>query len=325
MRVAETDIDSFEPLQWAAQSFTVDLVTAEVTSALNDASIPSILLKGPTIATWLYSGDRPRPYADTDLLVQKSDWSKTMKVMKSLDFFDGLGSMAHPRMEAGDGYPWGRHSDSAEVDLHYTLFGVGVDPAALWATFAESAIRERIGGIELSMPSHPARLLHIALHAVQHGGEAHVQRKPIRDLEQALAKAGRPLWVEARDLAERLEADEVFAEGLCLVPAGVELAAEIGVKRGHSPAATLRMAEIPMAEGFKELAETRGLRKKVALLARELFPNREFMLWWSPLARRGRLGLTAAYAWRPFLLLYRAIPGYLAWRRAERPRRARSS
>jgi Uncharacterised nucleotidyltransferase len=316
--VPEADVDSFEPLQWAVQSFGVDRVTAEVVSALGDASIPTILLKGPAIALWLYAGDRPRPYADTDLLVRRADWRAAMEVLLGKGFVDGLGHLAHPRMEAGDGYPWVRPADEAEVDLHYTLFGVGAEPEDLWEAFFEGSAPERLGGIEVRMPSHPARLLHIALHAVQHGGKAEIQRKPIRDLEQALAKAEPRLWEQARDLAERLRAMQMFSNGLYLLPEGAELAAGLGVKRDRSPAAAVRMAEVPLAEGFKELAETPGLRAKARLVVRELFPNREFMLWWSPLARRGRLGIAAAYVARPFLLLVRALPGYLAWRRARR-------
>ena len=46
-------------LELAAFSFKVDAVTAEVTRALEAKSIPSILLKGPGIATWLYPGIGP--------------------------------------------------------------------------------------------------------------------------------------------------------------------------------------------------------------------------------------------------------------------------
>jgi len=44
----------------------------------------------------------------------------------------------------------------------------------------------------------------------------------------------------------------------------------------------------------------------------------DFMRWWSPLARRGRLGLTVSFLWRPLWFLGHAGPAYLAWRRARR-------
>ena len=75
-------------------------------------------------------------------------------------------------------------------------------PEALWEAFAEGAVREQIGGVEVALPSHAARLLHISFHAVQHGGET--WDKPMSDLEQAIAKAPERTWVEAREMAARL-------------------------------------------------------------------------------------------------------------------------
>ena len=82
--------------------------------------------------------------------------------------------------------------------------------------------------------------------------------------------------------------------------------------------ALLRVAHVPLAHGFEELATTRGIRAKLAVLRQELIPSAEFMRWWSPLARRGPLGLAASYVWRPLYLALKAGPGLLAWRRARR-------
>ena len=310
-----SDVDIPETLRWAAHSFNVDQVTAEVTTAFDTASIDSILLKGPAIATWLYSGDQPRLYTDTDLLVQKRDWDRAKDVMLELGFQDDLGPLEHPRMESGEGHPWCR-PDGAEVDLHYALFGIGASPERLWKTFSSGAARERIGGAEVSMPSRPARLLHISLHAVQHGGER--QLKPMRDLERALDKASNATWVEAHRLAESLEADRSFAAGLRLLPKGRDLADAIGATQGHSTDTALRLAQVPLAEGFQELADSPGLRNKAALVVREVFPKRAFMRWWSPLARRGRLSLALAYLGRPFWLVLHAPRGLRAWRSSRR-------
>ncbi len=173
------------------------------------------------------------------------------------------------------------------------------------------------------MPSFPARTLHVALHAVQHGGEA--QPKPMADLERALARVPEETWREAWELARRLDAADAFAAGLRLTPAGRRLSAAIGAADPGSGGARLRIEGVPLAEGFGELAAAAGPRAKLALLARELFPSPAFMRWWTPLARRGPLGLAAAYPWRLAWLCSRAIPGYLAWRRAQdRARRGRS-
>jgi hypothetical protein len=305
-----------DALRLAVLAFAVDRVTAEVTVALAAAGVPSVVLKGPGIAGWLYAGDGSRLYGDTDLLVRAADWERAMEVLAGIGFADALGALAHPRMESGSGYPWTRPSDGAEVDLHRSLFGIGAGPDQVWEAFSEGAERKPIGGAEVALPPHPARLLHIALHAVQHAGEV---PKAMIDLERAIERALREEWVEARQLAERLDAAPTFAAGLSLTPSGRELAATIdAVAAGPARAAALRLERVPLAEGFEELADAPGARAKLALLARELFPNPAFMRWWSPLACRGRGGLVAAYAWRPLWLAWRAVPGYRAWRRARR-------
>jgi hypothetical protein len=317
--VSARDSSMSEALQAAAASFAVDTVTAEVAKSLQAASVPSIVLKGPGIATWLYAGEAPRLYRDSDLLLRRGDWERAKAILEGMGFEDDLGPMDHPRMESGAGYPWIRRRDRASVDLHYTLFGVGADPEGLWDAVAAETVREVVAGAELSLPSQPARLLHICLHAVQHGGSTEKGwEKPMRDLRQAIAKAPVETWAEALALAERVDAAGSFATGLRFLPEGREIAEQIGAPEAQGAEAALRLSEVPMVEGFQELAEAAGARQRLEIVLRELFPTPTFMRWWTPLARRGKLGLATAYLWRPVWLLLHAPRGLLAWRRSRR-------
>lgn len=312
-----------QALQAAVISFAVDAVTAEVWKALKAEAIPTVVLKGPGIATWLFSGEAPRIYGDSDLLLRRCDWDKAMRVLREMGFEDDLGPLAHPRMESGAGYPWQRPSDRAAVDLHYTLFGVGADPDAVWEAISSETVREVVGGAEVSLPSKPARLLHICLHAIQHGGDTTKGwEKPMRDLQQAVDRADVETWDRALRLAERIDAAGAFTAGLRLLPRGREIAEAIGAGHALGAEAALRLSDVPMVEGFQELAEASSLRERLGIVARELFPSPTFMRWWRPLARRGRLGLAAAYAWRPIWLLLHAPKGLLAWRRSRRNARS---
>jgi Uncharacterised nucleotidyltransferase len=321
MEIAETDMS--QALQWAAQSFAVDRVTAEVADALASVSVEAILLKGPTIATWLYAEEGPRLYADTDLLIRHRDWEGAENVLRERGFLNSSPLALHPRMSTA-ATTWGRRSDEAEVDLHSTLFGLEAPPETVWAALREDAREEVVGGTRVLTLSHPARLLHIALHAVQHSGEDEeapmvtLERRPMKDLERAIATVPQETWQQARELAARLQGQAAFAAGLCLLPAGRRLAQDLGVETEASVEMTLRLENVPMSEGFAELAAVTGIAAKLRLLARELFPNVAFMRWWRPLARRGRLGLALAYAWRLVWLATHAVPGYVAWRRARR-------
>jgi hypothetical protein len=315
--------DMSQALQAAVISFAVDAVTAEVWKAFKAEAIPSVVLKGPGIATWLFSGGEPRTYGDSDMLLRRCDWEKAKQVLLKMGFEDDLGPLAHPRMESGAGYPWLRPSDRASVDLHYTLFGVGVEPDVLWDAIASETVRERVGGAEVSLPSKPARLLHICLHAIQHGGGTDKSwAKPVRDLRQALDRAPVETWARALALAEKVDAAGAFTAGLRVLPRGREIADEIGAGHALGAEAALRLSEVPMVEGFQELAETSSLRERLALVARELFPNPTFMRWWSPMARRWRIGLVAAYFWRPIWLLLHTPRALLAWRRSHRQARS---
>jgi hypothetical protein len=73
----------------AACALYVDRVTGEVVAALNDAGIAAILLKGPSIARWLYPAGG-RMYRDTDLLVPPSQFLDAASVLRSLGFTEQL-------------------------------------------------------------------------------------------------------------------------------------------------------------------------------------------------------------------------------------------
>lgn len=315
--------DTLQALRWAAQNFAVDQVTAEVVGAFKEVEIESILLKGPTLATWLYANEGPRLYADTDLLIQRRDWQRARRALSDLGFQDSEAIAAHPRMDTAES-TWTRLGDDSEVDLHNTLFGLEASPDAVWEALRAGAVLERVGGVEVLAPPHHARLLHIALHAVQHSGEddeapmVTLERRPMVDLERAIAMVPRETWVAARELAERLDGEAVFAAGLSLTADGAELAKEIGVRAQVSVKMALRLNNVPMSEGFAELSQAGGIGAKLALVRRELFPNPAFMGWWSPIARRGRAGLAVAYLWRYGWLAWHAPAGFIAWRRAKR-------
>jgi hypothetical protein len=305
-----------EAVRSAIWSFRVDAITAEVSEALRKEGVSSIVLKGPTIATWLYARDRPRLYTDSDLLIRQDDWDMAVRVVEELGFGDALGSMMHPRMESGSSYPWRRERDGAELDLHFTLFGLGASPARVWSVLAGEAEDMHVGGASVRALSRRARLLHIALHAVQHGGPR--AEKPMMDLERALALAARGEWASAASLAVELDATPPFATGLDLIPAGRALANDLRIEGSSSTLAALRLGAVPLSEGFEELRETRGVRGKARLLLRELVPTPAFMRWRYPTARRGWWALALTYPVRWLWLMAKAIPGFIAWHRVRR-------
>lgn len=288
---------------WA---LAVDAVTAEVVSAFERAGVDSVLLKGPSIARWLYDDPTEREYVDSDLLVDADLAPRAHDVLQELGFRRGFGPLSHPGMERAPSYAWQR--GKALVDLHETLPGAGADRRRVWALLRAGSVDLEVGGRPVRVPGEPARLVHVALHAAHHGAEA---ERPWIDLERALARVDGERWREAVVLAREIDALPRFATGLGALPGGRALMERLGL----DPRLAVDDApDVPLAGGFRRLAATPGVAARARLVWRELVPSVAFMRWWSPLARRSRRGLAAAYAWRWIYLARHAPRGVAAAR-----------
>jgi Uncharacterised nucleotidyltransferase len=302
------------PMRATAVSLAVDLVTAEVASALRRAGVACLLLKGPTIASWLYGDGGVRPYADTDLLVPPDRVPEAEKVLASLRFSRYLDAADTLGWELGANR-WQRRRDGADIDLHWTLIGVKADPQHVWERLSAKPEPFRVQTIEVDALSIPGRTMHIGLHAAQHGRD---YAPSLADLDAALRQLSETLWREAAELAADLDALDAFSTGLRLRPAGRQLAELLALPPAHSFEATLLASTPPAgAMGWFYLQQASGWHR-VRIAARKIVPTRRFMRQWSSLASRGGLGLVAAYLWRPVWVLLHAVPGYRAWRRARR-------
>lgn len=295
-----------------AQNLSVDLVTAEVVGALRAHDIRSILLKGPTFARLLYRDGGFRTYVDVDLLIARSDSARAGDVLRELGFTWGYESRDNGPLP--DRVLWVRPPD--EVDLHHTLLGVGADEERLWNVLLATTELQEVGGGEAEILSEEARALHAALHAAQHGREWEV---PMEDLQRAIEILPLETWHEAARVAEQLEAVPAFATGLRLLPAGELVAERLGLPATVSVETLLR-AETPphLTLGFEKLSSLEGPGSKARFVARKLFPPPANMRFMTPLARRGRLGLAAAYLVRVGWLARHASRGFRAWMRARR-------
>lgn len=204
----------------------------------------------------------------------------------------------------------------ANLDLHCTLAGLGGDFESVWESFNAGSDRQVIGGAELRVPGRAALLLHIGLHAAQHG-----EGKALEDLRRAIARVDEDLWRAALRLARQHEGIPAFASGLRLLPEGGELTRRLGIGNVRSSMHDIRHESVPTAEAIHALLSPGvGTRSRLAMVAGELIPRPEFMRWWTPLARRGRLGIIASYPWRWIWLLAHAPRGLLAAWRGRRPR-----
>jgi hypothetical protein len=302
----------------AAQALMMEDATAQVVTALRERGVRCILLKGPSLARWLYSHSEVRGSRDVDLLVDPAGFANAERVLGQL----GFSRFPVAGVEHADTWLRGEE-DPLVIELHRTLDGVHVDADQAWSVLSRSTAAMSVGGVSLEVLGEPARALHVALHAAQHGKEA---RKPLNDLTRAVEQVDLLTWRHARGLADSLDAEEAMAAGLRLLPEGHRLAEDLGLSQGVG-ARTVLMSESPppLAPGLARVAEAPGVVGKLRLLLRKLFPAPAYMRLWSGLARRGPLGLALTYVLRPLWVLWRAVPAIRAWRSARRQARARSS
>lgn len=305
-----------------ARSLQLDHEAGVASEHLRAAGVPSILLKGAAIATWLYGNGEVRPYRDVDLLVPPSQLHMAVEVLAALGYEHELEG-AHPA-ELGPKEVELVGPRNVHIDLHHGLIGVSVPSECGWEVLSARTTAFRLAtGVEVSVLDPPARAMHLALHAAQNGP---IDVKAVADLQRGLAKVSREEWNDAASLAEQLEATEAFAAGLRLLPAGRRLADELSLPRRMTVELALRTVSAPQdAIFFERLAQAPGAWGKVRLFARKLFPTVAFLRVNSAMARRGRYGLLLAWLGHPFVLAGRFGPALAAWLAARRAARRRSS
>ncbi len=301
-----------------AKALEVDRVTASIVESLDAAAIPSILLKGPALAQWLYDDGAARAYMDCDLMVPPDRFEEAAAMLESGGYVEyDPNPDEKPLMGMPHAVQYFRGSDGASVDLHRAPSGAAVAPAVAWTVMAAHTEVMGVGGRDVRVPTLPARALIVAFHASQHGPEV---AKPLEDLRRAVGRAPDEVWLAATEIAGQMDAAAGFTLGLRMLPEGSALADRIGLPDERlARAAIASESGARLTLGLDRLARTPGLRAKLRLLRDELFPTREFMRWWSPLARRGPSGLAGAYAWRAVWLIRQLIPSILLRRTARVP------
>ena len=195
-----------------AQALSVDTVTAEVVTELASHGVRSILLKGPSFASWLYSDGSVRPYADVDLLIAPATVHAARGVLDELGF--------RPLFDSSDYFV----RDLDAVDLHCSLKGIAARKEVLWETLSATAVPHEVAGAQVEALSIPARTFHVALHAAQHGP---AWETPMEDLRRALDILPLATWQSAAALADELAATGAFATGLRLSPDGAAVAEQL--------------------------------------------------------------------------------------------------
>jgi Uncharacterised nucleotidyltransferase len=313
--VAPDDARKLARLAVSGARLRIDGDTVQVLESFARAGIQALVLKGPSIAYWLYANVAERPYFDCDLLVAPGDFDAAERQLRSLGYLPLLDRWGLPSWWYGHAVPWTHPGGRVSVDLHRTLIGVGADHAMAWRVLSAGADEILVGGRRASCLGLPARAMHVALHAAQHGPDT----QPAADLERALTLGDDDLWREAASLAGQLDATEAFVAGLRLNPEGERLATRLALPHVRSVTTELRASTPPpLALGFERLARERTMRGRAEIVWRNLAPNPRSLRASDPEAAGSRRGLVVAYGRRLAWLAGHAPRGFGAWYRVRR-------
>ena len=271
----------------------IDAYTAEVVRGLDQAQVRALLLKGPSIANWLYDRGESRPYVDADLLVDPGQLEAAAAVLAGLGFERSADETVGESFAEPHAVTWRRPRDRAAVDLHWRLPGVSADPERAWQRLSAQAEPIRVANAELEALPEPARALHLALHAI-HDGRQGVQA--MADLSRGLGRLDDATWRAAAQLAEDLDAAMPFSAGLRLTAEGAVLADRLSLPSELSERWILwGQTPPPGALRLHELASAPGVRGKARFLAATMVPPPSYIRALYPEARGGTGALLLAY------------------------------
>jgi hypothetical protein len=306
----------------AAATMAVEAATPDLLSALRDDGIDVVVMKGATFAVWLYDDPRERPFSDIDLLLRSDDFAAAERVLTRLGYRGPLETEILPSGRPMKTRTWQRDRDGVQVELHDTLIGIEVAPAAAWATLRRESEDAEFGPTTAPILNERARTLHVALHVARHGA---VAGKPVEDLRRAVARVPLAVWQDAAALAEELDAVPAFVAGLRLTPEGAALAESLAVDGAPSAETALRAGSTRATHSSVERAlvvnafsQVKGIRAKARFAAREAFPQPAALRARSRLAKRGSAGLAAAYVWRFWRVVALTPPAAVRWVHARR-------
>jgi len=274
----------------------------DLASALEDAAIRFVVLKGPAVAHVAYPDPAWRPFGDIDLLVASDRFEAACRILAELGY---RRSFVDPR--PGFAARFGKGAahvgpDGLEADLHRLLadgpFGYWVEHDAI----LDATTSFELAGRSFARLDDSAIVLHACMHAVLGGrSPTTLQLRDVAQLSrrdgvrwELLAGWGRR-WRLRAVLVRALELVEERLGGHALTDQARELRGSLRPSRQEERA--FRACTEGRFRGGRELASfraLRGVRAKAAYAAALAFPGGEFLE-----ARTGSGGLTGyAERWR---------------------------
>ena len=293
----------------------IELLHAEVCWHLDRADVDALVIKGPSIADWLYP-DEERPSADVDLLVRPSHWRTAIDVLHKLGFADTLEDFKeweppHHSVTLSRTDPeLGGHA----VDLHRFFPGIDLEGEPAFDVLWSDRTRGTQAALPVWYPSTSARTLIIALHAARDPSSP----KTGEDLRRAVRALDDDERAHLTSLARQLSAQAALRAGLESQSDTADEVSELGLS--NVPVSAYWALRSRGASGtsihLEELTTVPWSRRPITLW-HWVFPSPALMRVRDPRAASGRAALAGAYA-RRLRSGVRALPAAVRELRAAR-------
>ena len=255
-----------------------------VASALDDAAIRFVVLKGPAVAHVAYPDPSWRPFGDIDVLVGADRFERACRILADLGY---RRSFVDPR--PGFTARFGKGAahvgpDGMEVDLHRLLadgpFGYWLDHDTVLSATASF----ELAGRRFTRLDDAAIVLHACMHAVLGGRNPTLLQ--LRDVAQLSRRGVR--WELLEDWGRRWRLQAVLARAMDLVEQRLGRLAlpdeAHELRRSLRPSMQEERALRACAEerfrgerAFASLRALPGIRDKAAYAGALVFPRREFL------------------------------------------------
>lgn len=304
----------------SVQSLLAERVQRGVQTALAQAGIACLWLKGSALAQTVYPSPELRPMVDVDLLVPYAQREAALHILQGIGYrllpqlFDGTEALKHHYALQGP------EGDRMLVELHFRLLGAAdrLLPVTALDWFWQQTMPlagTRDAGSEMATLRPEAHLLYLAAHALLQHGEADLRLLRFFDLHRLLLSTPDFDWGAASAGAERLGWTYVTARALQLaqryfatpLPAGL-LQSLAACRPAHDTMAHVQRRRQPHTRSERVLHDlsTMGWRDALRSAQRILLPPPAYMRWrytvdapWQlPAAYWARWRHMAADAWR---------------------------
>jgi Uncharacterised nucleotidyltransferase len=250
-----------------AQNLVLERELQHVLHAFNEAHIPVLLFKGPSLAYTVYPEANMRTYHDIDILIRPDDLPRAHELLAQMGytFYEEYRANVTNSKRTGFNYILARPDSWFEIPIelhtapHPSEIGTDFDVEALWLRARHIEV---LGESTLTM--HPIdHLLYLCWHYRFHG---FTRLLWLYDLVVMLRTVGPELdWIELVQTAryQRLATTLYYCLSWCRDLFGVSIPAEVFVRLRPPWACRLIIERVAMPDVVETLASTRGQSRRI--------------------------------------------------------------